>query len=450
MDERAELRPPGAVLEIARRLERAGFETWCVGGAVRDALLGIPNLDWDLATAATPTDMRRVFRRAVVPIGEEHGTVGILDDAGVMHEVTTFRRDVQTDGRHAVVAFGASLDEDLARRDFTINAIAYSPSRRRLHDPFGGREDLRRGVVRAVGDPTERMREDRLRALRAIRFAARFGFDIDPATWRAIAESAPHLGRLSAERVQQELVKTMEQVTRPAAAIRRWQESGALATLAAAVATVPAAHVAALDWIRRPDATGHAGRREARLLNRLALLFLHLDGKGAERALRALKFSNNQVRWIAALADRWQRLGGGMTQALSAPERVPDVTLRRWAAAAGRTRVGPLARLGAAVWAGAGAAGSAAPTPERVRSVYRRLLRVAYRDPIEVGDLAVDGDDLRRAGIPAGPVLGKILHALLERVIADPSLNSREQLLALAAEIYRDMAPGGGTDQRGR
>jgi tRNA nucleotidyltransferase (CCA-adding enzyme) len=448
MDERAELRPPGAVLDIAGRLERAGYETWCVGGAVRDALLGIPNLDWDLATAATPAEMRRIFRRAAVPIGEEHGTMGILDDAGRMHEVTTFRRDVQTDGRHAVVAFGASLDEDLARRDFTINAIAFSPSRRTLHDPFGGREDLRRGVVRAVGDPDERLREDRLRALRAIRFAARFGFDIDPATWRAIAESAPHLGRLSAERVQQELVKTMEQVTRPAAAIRRWQESGALATLAPPLAALPPAHVAALDFVRRPDATAHPGRREARLLTRLALLFVHLDGRGAERALKALKFSNLQVRWIAALADRWQRLVEDVTRVVSARDPVPDVALRRCAAVTGRTRVAPLARLASAVWAGARATGGAGPAPERVRSIYRRLVRIAYRDPIEIGDLAVDGDDLRRAGIPAGPVLGKILHALLERVIADPSLNAPDTLLALAAEIYRELLRGGGTDQR--
>src|SRR5690606_4324055 len=137
-------------------LEDAGHATWCVGGAVRDALLGIPHLDWDLATAATPREVQRLFRRTV-PVGIEFGTVGVLDGAGRLHEVTTFRRDVRTDGRHAVVEFGASLDEDLARRDLTINAIAYSPSRRVLHDPFGGRDDLANRVVRAVGDPEARM-----------------------------------------------------------------------------------------------------------------------------------------------------------------------------------------------------------------------------------------------------------------------------------------------------
>src|ERR687885_1356861 len=224
------LEPPEPVREIARKLERAGFETWCVGGAVRDALLGPPHLDWDLATSATPGDVRRLFRRTV-PVGLEFGTVGVLDRQGTMHEVTTFRRDVQTDGRHAVVEFGASLDDDLARRDFTINAIAFSPTTGRIHDPFEGRADLKRRVVRAVGVPEERMREDRLRALRALRFAARFDFTIEPRTWQAIVASAPHLGRLSRERVKQELEQTMEQVDRPGRALTLWRDSGALASL---------------------------------------------------------------------------------------------------------------------------------------------------------------------------------------------------------------------------
>src|SRR5215831_14154773 len=225
------LNPPAAVLEIAGRLEDAGFEAWCVGGAVRDALLGHPHLDWDLATSATPDQMRDVFGpRRCIPVGIEFGTVGVLDREGKMHEVTTFRRDVKTDGRHAEVEFGASLDDDLARRDFTINAIAYSPSSQEIRDPFDGRGDLARRLVRAVGDADARMREDRLRALRAIRFAARFDFSIDPSTRRALEASAPHLGRLSAERVKQELDKTMEQVECPSRALRLWRDTGAFET----------------------------------------------------------------------------------------------------------------------------------------------------------------------------------------------------------------------------
>ena len=130
------------MLGIVERLERAGHEAWCVGGAVRDALLGLDHLDWDIATSARPDQVRRIFKRTI-PVGEKFGTIGVLDDAGVLHEVTTFRRDVRTDGRHAEVEFGVSLDDDLARRDFTINAIAYSPSRDAMHDPFNGQQDLR-------------------------------------------------------------------------------------------------------------------------------------------------------------------------------------------------------------------------------------------------------------------------------------------------------------------
>src|SRR5690348_6707713 len=157
------LTPPEPVLEIASMLEDAGHEAWCVGGAIRDALLGHPDLDWDLATSATPDQVRAIFgKRRTIPVGIAFGTVGVLDRFGTLHEVTTFRRDVRTDGRHAEVEFGASLEEDLARRDFTINAIAYSPSRDELRDPFGGRNDLAGKLVRAVGDPDARMQEDRL------------------------------------------------------------------------------------------------------------------------------------------------------------------------------------------------------------------------------------------------------------------------------------------------
>ena len=431
------LEVPEPAVEIARTLEKAGHEAWCVGGAVRDALLGHPGLDWDFATSATPPQVRRLFRRTV-PVGIEHGTIGVLDAAGTLHEVTTFRRDVQTDGRHAVVEFGASLEEDLARRDFTINAIAYSPLRHELRDPFGGRDDLARRVVRAVGEPAERMREDRLRALRAIRFAARFGFEIEPATWRAIADSAPYLGRLSPERVKQELEKTMEQVAQPALALRRWRDSGALATLVPPLAGMTDVQLAALDCLPAPVLRTRPQRR----LNRIALLFIAIGGRDAEHATRALRFSNADIRWIGALAERWALLGAPMRAALlTAP--ASDATLRRWAATAGRTRIAPLLRLASALWAAERGAGTDAPSAERLRSTYRRAVRIAYRDAIEIGDLAVDGDDLQRAGVRAGPTLGKILHALVQRVLDDPSLNTRDRLVALALELQRTLDAGG-------
>jgi tRNA nucleotidyltransferase (CCA-adding enzyme) len=423
------LMPPGAVREIARTLEDAGFETWCVGGAVRDAFLGHAHLDWDLATAATPPQVRRLFKRTV-PVGIKFGTIGVLDPQGIMHEVTTFRRDVRTDGRHAEVEFGASLDEDLARRDFTVNAIAYSTTQKRLYDPFAGRADLTRGVIRAVGNAEARMREDRLRALRGIRFAARFDFTIEPATWRAIEGSAQHLERLSKERVKQELEKTMDQVARPSQALALWRSSGALAVLVPALAAVSDLTLASIDALARPRGSAHPQRR----INRLTALFAECAAKDATRALKGLRFSNSEVSWVGEVLERWQRLEPQLREALRGRSPVPDVTLRRWLALAGRLRVEAVMRLAAARFGAERAAGGDAPTATRVASVHKRLRRAALRDPVEVGDLAVDGDDLRAAGIAAGPAMGRTLQALLEWVLEDPARNTRDALLARATQ----------------
>src|SRR2546429_8442159 len=155
----ARLSIPDAVLKIARQLETAGYETWCVGGAIRDNLLGLENHDFDLTTVAPPKEVQRLFKRTV-PVGIEHGTVAVLDAKNRPHEVTTFRKDIKTDGRHAVVEFGVSLMDDLARRDFTVNGIAYHPLRHEWRDPFEGIEDLQRPLIRSVGDANWRGYED--------------------------------------------------------------------------------------------------------------------------------------------------------------------------------------------------------------------------------------------------------------------------------------------------
>lgn len=418
------LRPPGEVIEIARVLQQAGHEAWCVGGAVRDALLGLAHLDWDLATSATPSAVRRLFRRTV-PVGVEFGTIGVLDREGRMHEVTTFRHDVRTDGRHAVVEFGASLDEDLARRDFTINAIAYDPIARRLHDPFAGRADLERGLVRAVGEAEARLREDRLRALRAIRFAARFDFAIDDDTWAAIVASAPHLTRLSPERVKQELDKTMEQVRAPSVALVRWRESGAFRSLVPSLADVPDPVLHAVDALPMPTLPS----RPLRKLLRFAALFSALDGKTCEQAMRGLRFSNHDIAVVSSLVDRWARYGEALGEPVRGGALPSAPELRRLAANVGRLRVGAFVRLAAARWH----ASLPAVAPMLVRALHRQLLITAFRDPIEIADLAVDGDDLRRAGVTAGPALGRMLQRLLDEVIADPSRNTREMLLTIAS-----------------
>lgn len=429
----AHLHPPPAVLEIAERLERAGFESWCVGGAIRDALLGHAHLDWDLATSATPAEVREIFGgRRTVPVGIAFGTVGVLDRDGRMHEVTTFRRDVRTDGRHAEVEFGVSLDDDLARRDFTINAIAYSPRTGEVRDPFDGQGDLQRRIVRAVGDPRQRMLEDRLRALRAIRFAARFDFDIDPETLTAIAESAPYLGRLSPERVKQELDKTMEQVRCPGRALRLWQSTGAFATLIPALAGVPPLALSVPDFLAVPGPRNRPGRRAIRL----AGLLVNLGPREATQVLTALRSSRHEIQRVGVLVERWTEIGDALTTALlDSPQSVDGAAIRRWVAAIGRLDVPSFMRLASGIWAARRAAGIPAPRPADVHAVHRRLLRSALTDPIDLGALAVDGDDLRRAGIPPGPGLGRILQVLLTKVIEDPTRNTTDWLLQEATAL---------------
>jgi tRNA nucleotidyltransferase (CCA-adding enzyme) len=431
------LSPPGPVLDIAKRLENEGFETWCVGGAVRDALLGHPHLDWDLATAATPQEVRRLFPRTL-PVGIEFGTVGVLDRDGTMHEVTTFRRDVETDGRHAVVTFGATIDEDLARRDFTLNAIAYHPQTHRLHDPFEGQQDLSRRLIRAVGEPRERMREDRLRALRAIRFAARFGFEIDPETWQAIVESAPHLGRLSAERVKQELEKTMEQVERPRGALELWRGSGALRALLPAIEGISPVALHTLDHL--PRATGK--RASQRKMLRLVGLFSELSPREAEKTARKLRFSNQQIAWIRAIVEQGKRVHAEISEANASGKAVSPTQIRRWIADAGRTRIASVIRLVAARLAAQRELGEPVPAGNAIGDVYRRVLRSAFQEPVELSDLAISGDDLRAAGVGEGPEMGWVLRRLLDVVLEDPARNTVEELLRLAAELQKRYRTG--------
>jgi tRNA nucleotidyltransferase (CCA-adding enzyme) len=423
------LQPPSSIRDICRTLEKAGHEAWCVGGAVRDALLGIATLDWDIATSAHPEQVQKLFRRTV-PVGLKFGTVGVLDRDGVLHEVTTFRHDVETDGRHAVVKFGASLEEDLARRDFTINAIAVHAETLEVRDPFNGRVDLEAGLIRCVGEANERMREDRLRALRAIRFAGRFGFSIAPDTWEAIRASAPHLGRLSMERVKQELEKVMEQVAHPSATLERYREAGVFGTLIPSLADAPAERFRAVDRLARPGLKGRPNRRALRL----AALFVQPGApvpRALERTLKALKYSNVEARETVALAQAASALPVPLDLGMD------GAALRRLVARVGRLDLPALARV---LWAdGAVAAASSDESPETLRhfrldgiALYRRATRMAWRDPISLGDLAVDGDDLRAAGVPPGRAMGETLARLLEAVLEDPALNTREKLIRLA------------------
>ena len=430
-DQRPELPAPPDVVRITRALQDAGFETWAVGGAVRDALAGRAPGDWDLTTAARPRDVQRIFRRTV-PVGVAHGTVGVLGKDGRMYEVTTFRRDVETDGRHAVVSFSDSVDEDLQRRDFTINAVAWHPLTRELRDPHGGVPDLRDGILRTVGDPRERFREDRLRVLRALRFAARFGLRIDEATWAACSESAPHLPNLSAERVREELLKVFREVERPSAALRLYEGCGALGVLYPELhACVGVPDGAADVWTHLLHTADALPRHHAAL--RLPAL-LHDIGKprtaesgfadhaaaGAAAAfqlLRRLKFSNAETDRVVHLVAQHSDL--------PSPD-APEPELRRWLRRVGAGYVRDLLRL---CLADVQARGEGDPRLRDLIALRRRVGRLLASAPaLSIGDLAIGGAELRRLGIPAGPMMGEILRGLLERVTDDPSLNTPEAL----------------------
>ncbi len=262
-----------------------------------------------------------------------------------------------------------------------------------------------------------------------MRFAARFEFEVEAATWRAIVQSAPELGRLSPERVRQEIEKTMTQVALPSVAFRMWRESGAFASLVPSLAGVSDLKLRALDHLRRPILP----TRPQRLSNRLTALFAAARAGTALASLRALRFSNASVAWVGGQVERWHEMGHEMRETLSRAEPPSDAVLRRWAARAGRTRLAPLLRVADAFWWAEREAGQRAPSRERVESVYRRAIAIAYRDPVEVADLAVGGDDLIAIGIK-GKRLGESLRALLDVVIDDPSRNTRDALLRLAQE----------------
>ena len=387
----ARLPIPDAVLRIAQQLESAGYETWCVGGAIRDNLLGVANHDFDLTTAAPPTEVRRLFKRTV-PVGIEHGTIAVLDRQKRQHEVTTFRKDIKTDGRHAVVEFGVSLMDDLARRDFTINAIAYHPIRHEWRDPFHGAEDLERRLIRSVGDANWRFQEDYLRILRALRFSARFEFRIQPRTLEAAKANVQGLAQLSAERVRDEWFKGITTAKRVSKLLTLWMDIGA-----------------ARIWLPEIRERG-AGSGSLHALDKLPrdpVLITAFLASDPASLLTRLKCSNKDI-------ERGRAIGQWRDKYPDA-KHVPDV--RRWLSQVGEYGDDLLALL---------PAGTAprSPLPKVVASIR------AAKDPLTVKDLAVKGADLLAAGVRPGPEVGETLQRLLADVLEDPTRNTRDYLLS--------------------
>lgn len=390
---------PDALRDVARILHDAGHEVVLVGGAVRDVLLARPHGDWDLASSATPDEVQKLFKKTI-PTGVAHGTVTVVHGRGkdkIHTEVTTFRGEGKyADGRHpSEVRFLRELRDDLARRDFTINAFAFNPITGVLTDAFDGLTDLRRGVIRAVGDAAQRFQEDGLRAMRAVRLCAVLEYRLDEATAAAIADAHDVLAKVSGERVHVELWKLLA-------------SPRALLGLGPMVATGIWDRV--LAPMPRPEidaAIEHVERLPRDPVLRLARLLwpLRADRAAIEAIVERLKPSRDERARVLALTDP-------QLEALSTLR--DPAQIRRLLAALGRKYAADAVALHAREWAQAETIGDA--------------IRGA---PLAANELAVGGRDLVDAGLATpGPALGRTLAALLDWVLDDPSRNTADQLLA--------------------
>ena len=407
---------PAAASRLLGALRRAGFEAYVVGGCVRDSLLGRTPGDWDICTSARPEQVRTVFSAyRQILTGEKHGTVAVIV-GGTPYEITTYRVDGQYhDSRHPdAVQFVPQVQPDLARRDFTINAMAYNAAEG-LVDPFGGQKDLQNGLLRAVGEPQQRFTEDALRILRLYRFAARFGFALDAATARAARQLAPHLDCISAERIQEELAKLLAA-----------PQPGAYLEPAVLAVVLPELTPAALEAAKPVLDACPAG--EENLPVRWAALLGALGETDTRRVLKRLRCSNACIEETAVLVR--ETAGEGVCRSFSeekASAHPGDIHIRQLLGRYGLCTVERLCALCAALH----------PQNAPACALAAQRARQLEADGVccRVSQLAVNGRDLMAAGIPAGPALRRVLEALLDGVIRAEYPNEKPALLAAAQKM---------------
>lgn len=400
-----EMRVPADAEQIIEKLNEHGFEAYVVGGCVRDSLLGKEPEDWDITTSAKPEEMKAIFSRTI-DTGIQHGTVTVmLNRQG--YEVTTYRVDGEyEDGRHPKsVDFTTSLLEDLKRRDFTINAMAYN-GREGLVDAFGGMEDLENRVIRCVGSAVNRFTEDALRILRAVRFSAQLDFRIEDETYEAISLIAPNLEKVSRERIATELTKLL--LSGHPEKMKRVSDTGASRYI-----SEPFFKAAAL------------GKGELRPLGCLPAVkymrwagFLRREqGDTAADILRDLKMDCDTMDRVKILVSRWRTPIAAEKPAIrrvmnQIPGDLFDSLLCFQEVFAGEVGEGYRETL------------------KTVKALAEEIRRAG--DPVNLKELAVDGRDLMAAGMKPGPALGKTLNALMEQVLERPECNERAYLLRAA------------------
>lgn len=441
---------PADALSIISTLEAAGHEAWLVGGCVRDLMLNRAPEDWDITTSALPETVQSCFPHTI-PTGIAHGTVTVLMGK-IPYEVTTYRSESEYSDfrRPDQVFFVSSIEEDLARRDFTINAMAWHPSGG-LADPFGGIQDLKSGIIRAVGNPVERFGEDALRMLRAVRFAAQLNFVVEPATREAITEGASNITYVSGERVRVELDKWLM-----SAGTARWplfHESGLMRWILPELErcfdmpqrspwhfesvgehTLRAAASAAPERLIRWTLLLHdLGKCEMHTVDEFGTdHFLGHEVRGEELAREIM----GRLRWDNRTMERVTKLIRHHDRDVEPTERA----VRRAVRAIGRDEF--------PFWLAVRRADRLAQKPEKALPLLAKLdeVEALYKSIIEqehclhVNELAVTGKDILALGVPQGRVIGRILHELLEWVLEEPDRNTRAQLMTKAAEVSDKIA----------
>ncbi|MFY9187516.1 MAG: HD domain-containing protein [Bacillota bacterium] len=445
---------PRYVQAAAEMLMHSGYEAYIIGGAVRDSLIGKTPSDWDIASSATPEDVKKVFEEDCIPTGKRFGTSTVLIK-GEKVEVTTFRMEsAYSDGRRPdSVTFSKTLRDDVARRDFTINALAYDIRQNGVIDYFGGLQDLEDGIIRTVGDPEDRFSEDSLRMLRAIRFAVELGFEISPDTLRGIEKLHASIQKISHERIQEELSRMLLSAM-PGKAFRYVYETGLMDYILPELSDC--AGVPAYDG-SPDDVLEHSIKAceniEARLDLRLAALLhdigkpvtMSQDGTGriryfnhenvgselAKAALERLRYPKATVDKVTTLI-KWHMF--------SYEPSTKDKGIRRLVNSLGLETIYDLAKVKQADRAALGLD----PGPgEKMEAFLKRVEEVLSRGPaFTETDLAVDGRDVMRIlGIPEGPEVGRALAELLDMVLEEPDLNSREKLLAILKTMSGQKKP---------
>lgn len=445
---------PPEVENVAGTLERAGYEAYIVGGCVRDLVLGHTPKDWDITTSATPAEIQKVFPDSFYE--NDFGTVGVKTGSEnltcAVVEVTPYREEGEyKNARHPEhVTFGVSLEKDLERRDFTVNSLAYRSKTEKLVDLHGGQEDLKKKVIRAVGDASERFKEDALRMMRAVRFAGQLGFVIEQGTAEAIFKNADNLRNISRERVRDELIKVVE-TKEPMAAIVMMQKLGLLKHVAPdlergiGVSQNQAHSFDVYEHLLRT--MQHAADKNWSTAIRIAGLFHDVSKPETRRwsdekrdwtfhghevvGARVTKRIMEDLRFPKEIADkvvllvRWHMF-------FSDPDQVSMSAVRRVIANVGRENIWDLLNLRVCDRIGTG---RPKEQPFRLRK-YMSMVEQALRDPVTVGMLKIDGlGVIKTSGEKPGPRIGHMLHALLEEVLDDPSKNTKAALEKRVGEL---------------